>query len=133
NRAIFSLTLLTRSSISSRPNKEEALNTLKMSPRDLVSRWYGDRALDEDALHDAVVEMMRRGWLPVFIPRPHEWDRTTVFLPQRSLHAAIARYLDGGGAGVVPRGLVESRTQFPIACIGTGLVLSTIGIVVVRV
>ncbi|HEX8524206.1 MAG TPA: hypothetical protein VF669_18270 [Tepidisphaeraceae bacterium] len=110
------------------------MNALKILPRELVTKWYGgDRPLDEDAVHDAIVEMMRRGWLPSFVPRPSEWDRTMVFLPQRSNLAAIVRYLDGGGIGVVPRGLIESRTQFPISCIGTGLVLSSIGIAILRV
>lgn len=108
------------------------MNTLKISARDLVSRFYGDTPVEEDVLHDAVVEMMRRGWIPSFIPRPFEYDRTIVFLPQRSPFAAIIRCLDGGGAAVVPRGLLESRTTFPIACIGSGLVLSSLGVAIVR-
>jgi len=109
------------------------MNALKILPRELVTKWYGDRPLDEDAIQDGVLEMMRRGWLPSFVPRPCEWERTMVFLPQRSTLAAIVRYLDGGGAGVVPRGLIESRTQCPLSCIGTGLILSSIGIAIMRV
>src|SRR5438105_9384589 len=112
---------------------EDHLNALKILPRELVTRWYGDRPLDEDAVHDGVLEMMRRGWLPSFVPRPCEWDRTMVFLPQRSDLAAIVRYLDGSGGGVVPRGLIESRTQCPLSCIGTALILSGIGIAIVLV
>jgi hypothetical protein len=109
------------------------MNALKILPRELVTKWYGDRPMDEDAVHDGILEMLRRGWLPSFVPRPTEWDRTMVFLPQRSIFAAIVRYLDGGGIGVVPRGLIESRTQCPISCIGTGLMLSSIGIAILRV
>ena len=109
------------------------MNALKILPRELVARWYGERPLDEDAVHDGVLEMMRRGWLPSFVPRPSEWERTMVFLPQRSIMAAIVRYLDGGGCGVVPRGLLESRTQCTLSSIGSGLILSSIGIAIVRV
>lgn len=101
---------------------------LRMTARELVARWYGDRAIGEDALHDAVVEMMRRGWLTAFIPKAGEWDRSMVFVPQYNDFAAIIRYVDYTGVGVVPRGLVESRTQLPLANIGTGLCLSYIGI-----
>jgi hypothetical protein len=111
---------------------EDKLNALKILPRDLVAQWYGDRPIDEDAVHDGILEMMRRGWLPSFVPQPTEWDRTMVFLPQRSELAAIVRCLDGGGSGVVPRGLIEARTQCPISCIGTGLILSSIGLAILR-
>jgi hypothetical protein len=106
---------------------------LKISPRELVKKWFGDRSLDEDALQDGVVEMIRHGWLPVFVPQPDEWERTTVFLPHRSQYSAIVRRLDGGGWGVIPRGLIESRTKCPISGMGTGLILSSIGISIVRV
>ncbi len=108
------------------------MSTLKIVPRDLVSRWYGDRAFDQDALHDAVVQMMHQGWLPSFVPQQSESDRTMVFLPQRDKNAFV-RYLDIRGHGVVPRGLIESRTQLPLASIGTGLMLSDLGIAIVRV
>lgn len=106
---------------------------VKMSARDLVAHWYGDRGIGDDAVHDAVKEMMRRGWLTGFIPKSPDWDRPMVFVPQHNDFAAIIRYVDYTGAGVVPRGLIESRTQLPLSNIGTGLFLSYIGIAITRV
>lgn len=106
---------------------------VKMTARELVAHWYGNRHIGDDAVHDAIIEMIRRGWLTGFIPTPSGWDRPMVFVPQRNDFAAIIRYVDYTGAGVVPRGLIESRTQLPLANIGTGLFLSYIGIAITGV
>lgn len=108
--------------------KTIAFKRFKTTARELVARWYGNRPIGDAAVHDAVVEMMRRGWLTAFIPQSNEWDRSMVFVPQSNDFAAIIRYVDYTGVGVVSRGLVESRTQLPLANIGTGLFLSYIGI-----
>jgi hypothetical protein len=105
----------------------------KMSARQLVAHWYGDRNVDDDAVRDAVTELMRRGWLTAFVPKPPDWDRTMVFVPQHNDFAAILRYVDYNGVGVVPRGLIESRTQLPLSNIGTGLFMSHIGIAITNI
>lgn len=113
--------------------KTITFSRVKMSARALVAHWYDDRLVGEEAVHDAVVEMMRRGWLTAFIPKPDNWDRPMVFVPQRNDFAAIIRYVDYTGVGVVPRGLIESRTQLPLASFGTGLFLSRIGIAIAKI
>lgn len=87
-----------------------------------------DRGLGEEVIHSAIVEMMRRGWLTAFFPRPTEWDRRMVFVPQQNDFAAIIRYVDQRSVGIVPRGLIESRTNAPVEHIATGMFLSHIGI-----
>jgi hypothetical protein len=101
---------------------------VKLTARQLVKHWYGKCPVRQQAVHSAIVEMMRRGWLTAFIPRPNEWDRAMVFVPQRNDMAAIIRYIDHRSVGVVPRGLIESRTQQPVEYVGTGLFLAHVGI-----
>jgi hypothetical protein len=77
--------------------------------------------------------MMRRGWLTGFHPEPADWDRPMVFVPQRDDYAAIIRCIDARNVGVVPRGLIESRTQQPADSIGTGMFLGHVGIGIARI
>lgn len=109
------------------------LSRVKMTARQVVENWYGERTMTDDAVHDAVIEMMRRGWLTAFVPKPCDWDRLMVFVPQRSPFSAIIRYVDYTGAGVVPRGLIESRTQMNVAHIGTGMFLAHIGVAITNI
>lgn len=110
-----------------------ALDRVKMTARQLVENWYSVRKVTDDAVHDAVIEMMRRGWVTAFVPKPCDWDRLMVFVPQRNALSAIIRYVDYTGAGVVPRGLIESRTQMPVAHIGTGMRLAHIGVAITNI
>lgn len=104
------------------------LQRIKMTARHLCLHWYGKCPVTEKAVDSAIVEMMRRGWLTAFIPRPTEWNRPMVFVPQHCDFAPIIRYIDRRSAGVVPRGLVESRTGQPVASMATGMFLAHVGI-----
>src|SRR5947209_3922804 len=105
-----------------------AFQRVKLTARQLVKHWYGKSPVCQQAVHSAIVEMMRRGWLTAYIPRPDDWDRAMIFVPQHNDFAAIIRYVDHRSIGVVPRGLIESRTQHPIAQVGTGMFLAHMGI-----
>jgi hypothetical protein len=109
------------------------LQRVKLTARELVKQRYGNSPMRDQAVQDAVVEMMRRGWLTAFIPRPSEWDRRMVFVPQSNAFAAIIRYVDQRSVGVVPRGLIESRTELPVESFGTGMFLAHMGIGITRI
>jgi hypothetical protein len=105
----------------------------KMTARQLVRQLYGKIPVRQPAVHAAIVEMIRRGWLTAFIPRPTEFDRMMVFVPQHNDFAAIIRCVDHRSIGVVPRGLIESRTGQRVESLGSGLILAHVGIGVTRI
>jgi hypothetical protein len=109
------------------------LTRVKLTARELVKQRCGKRNMCEQAVHDEVVQMMRRGWLTAFLHRRSEWDRRMVFIPQNSAFAGIIRYVDQRSIGVVPRGLIESRTGQPIESFGTGMFLAHMGIGITRI
>lgn len=109
-----------------------SLQRTKLTARELVKQWFGKVRLTQQVVDAAIVEMMRRGWLTAFIPRPNEWDRFMVFVPQSNAFASIIRYVDQRSVGVVPCGLIESRTEQPIESFGTGMFLAHMGIGITR-
>ena len=104
---------------------------IKTTPRKLIRDRFGRRPLGTAAVREAVDAMMRRGWLPNYVPRAFEWDRNLVFIPHSHAFAGIYRCLDADGCGVVPRGLIESRTSIRIENVMTGIWLARYGLAIV--
>src|SRR5687767_3531676 len=113
-----------------RPQTEECM-FIKTTPRKLIRERFGRRPLGSAAVREAVDAMMRRGWLPNYVPRAFEWDRNLVFIPHSHAFASIFRCLDANGCGVVPRGLIESRTCVGISNLITGMLLARYGLAIV--
>ena len=104
---------------------------IKTTPRKLIRDRFGRRPLGSAAVREAVDAMMRRGWLPNYVPRAFEWDRNLIFVPQNHAFAGIFRCLDTYGHGVVSRGLIESRTGVGIGNLITGMLLARYGLAIV--
>ena len=104
---------------------------IKTTPRKMIRDRFGRHPLGSAAVREAVDAMMRRGWLPNYVPRAFEWDRNLVFVPQNHPVAGIFRCLDTNGRGVVPRGLIESRIGIRIDHFMTGIWLSRYGLAIV--
>jgi len=74
-----------------------------------------------------------KGWIPNHIPKPLDYDRHLVLVPQTHPFAAIFRCLGRVGVGPVPIGIVESRVQLPLHDVMTGIYLSRYGLAILKV
>lgn len=106
---------------------------IKTTARRLIYARLGNRPLGQAAVNLAILEMRCKGWLANYVPGPFEFDRTIVFIPEHHPFEAIFRCLDWTGSAVVPRGLIESRTDRRLTNPTTGMWLATYGLAIVAV
>lgn len=106
---------------------------VKTTGRRLVYERLGARPLCQAALAQAILDMRCRGWLANYVPGPFEFDRTIIFIPTRHRFEPIFRCLDATGSAVVPRGLIESRTDCRMSSQTSAIWMTTYGLAIVAV
>lgn len=99
--------------------------------RGMVRRCVGTSAVTDKEIGRSVEIMLRHGWLPNYVPKADELDRSMVFVSQQHRMAAVFRHLDSNGRGIVPVPLVESRTGYCLDHPLSGVFLSICGLALV--
>jgi hypothetical protein len=106
---------------------------LKVTARQLVLDRFGNRPFGRAAISDAIADLGSNGWLANYTPGPFEFERFIIFVPTDHRFAAVFRCLDATGTGVVPRGLIESRTRCRLSEPMARVWLTTYGLALMRV
>lgn len=99
--------------------------------RGMVRRCVGTSAVTDKEIGRAVEVMLRHGWLPNYVPKADELDRSMVFVSHQHRMAAVFRPLDSNGRGIVPVPLVESRTGYCLDHPMSSVLLSICGLALV--
>lgn len=106
---------------------------IKTTGRKLVQEFHRKRPLNQLAVMDAINKMRRHGWFANYTPGPFQFDRTIVLVPSHHRFEPLFRCLNANEQALVPRGLIESRTNHRITNSMTGTRLGVYGLAIVSV